>query len=433
MTAEKSGQRRHARALPALNGLRGLASCVVMVYHAVPAYGHGYQYGFGVNGNFGLHQLPLVRLLHDGSSMVLLFYIISGYLLYLKPMGLIKQGKWDQAFQSLSSSIFRRPLRLLLPALITSFSTMIMLWLGFFEYTNSRSKTPHGTRHTEFEILAPRLDSFWEQLTHWFWESITMMNPFTWDRKYNPYNPHFWTLTAELRASYIGFIAILTLARLVKAARLFLLCVMLGLFAQNQKWEIATTLSGMLLAELQSYDGLGETNSQSRERRKRFDKPALLAFLAGLYLASYPQIKGPETLGFQLISKMTPPRIIASMWWKSTGCWILVWSANNSSHAHWLFTTQTAQYLGRISVGIYMIHMLLFHSLGLFLMANSSNLIGKDTPLQKTMGFMAAAIVICPKMFFLAEFFCKVIDEPCGKFSRWLETKITATVISDNH
>ena len=100
---------------PSLNGLRGIAAFIVTIYHGMAAYGPSIWYGYGVGQNFGLHQLPVVRAFFDGSSMVFLFYIVSGYVLSLKPLTFIKRGEFGRAFQVLSSSALCRPIRLFLP------------------------------------------------------------------------------------------------------------------------------------------------------------------------------------------------------------------------------------------------------------------------------------------------------------------------------
>ncbi|RYP39733.1 hypothetical protein DL767_002114 [Monosporascus sp. MG133] len=340
MLPTRKGRLLEVRALPELDGLRGVAALIVMIYHGMAAYGPGVWYGYGVDQNFGIHQLPVVRALFDGSSMVFLFYTLSGFLLSLKPLSLIRQRRWEDALQTLSSSAIRRPLRLFLPALLTTNAVMMLHWAGFFEYAGSLSTLPDGRRLTQFELPATRFSSFRDQLADWYAESVTMMNPFTWDRRYNPYNSHLWTLTAQLRASCVGFLVLLTGARLDATVRVALLCGMVMLFAKNQKWEIATTLSGILLAELQLF-----LNRQCESKRES-QRWTLLVFLAGIFLASYPKLKGEETPGFRTVSALTPPGLVASKWWKSAGAWLLLWAANNSPQARWLFTTRASQYLG---------------------------------------------------------------------------------------
>jgi peptidoglycan/LPS O-acetylase OafA/YrhL len=418
-----------------LNGLRGIASFIVVIYHGMGAYGSGIWYGYGVGQNFGIHQLPLVRVLFDGSSMVFLFYIVSGYLLALKPLIYIKRGDWDRAFQALSSSAFRRPLRLFLPALLTTFAVALLHWVGFFEYAGSRSRTRNGERLTRFELPAPRLHSLSGQLIDWFRESVIMVNPFTWDRRYNPYNAHLWTLSPELRASYISFVVVLGTARLTAKARLSVLIFIVWLCARGQKWEVATTLSGMALADLRSEDMVIKNRSTQQEEHKdgkqnQSRQKLYYILLLGLYLASYPKLQGEETPGFRMLTALTPPGIAPSKWWKSTGSWLLVWSAtSNAPEACRIFTSRTAQYLGTISLGIYMLHGPLFHSAGLFLMTNSWRYTGHDTALQKTMSFALAGLILVPLLFASAEIFRWAVDKPCSGFTYWLESRLLSPIV----
>lgn len=422
------------KALPALDGIRGIASFIVLIFHGLLPYGPALNYGFGADGNYGVHQLPIFRLMYHGPTMVCMFYIISGYLLSLKSLRLIRQAAWAPAFHSLSSSSFRRPIRLFLPAVVSTFITMLLHWFGFFETAAIRGQEIGGVRPTEFELPVPHLETFGAQLGHWFTESLHMMNAFAWERRYNPYNPHLWTLASELRASYVLFVTILVLARLKFGVRLSVACFMALVSAYYQKWEIANSLGGMILAEVELSYGTG--NETSRKPSHQWNKVQkwkrqqhfLIVFVMGLYVASYPKLKGPDTPGFHTLSRLTPYGFDPANWWQSLGALIIVLSVNNSPDVQWLFNTRLAQYLGRLSLSIYIVHGPVMHSLGLVVITSSWKYTGKDTPLQKAVNFLACATIVIPAIFLVAELFWRLVDKPCGKFTRWVERKLVSVV-----
>jgi peptidoglycan/LPS O-acetylase OafA/YrhL len=429
--------RPNALSVPALDGLRGIASCIVFIFHALSAYSPMVYYGYGAGDNLWFHQLPFLRLVYAGPTMVLIFYIVSGYVLALKPLMLIRHERWDQVFHGLSSSIFRRGLRLFLPALISTFAIMLLLYAGFFQYISDKSAENVGFRLSEFDLPAPRLDTFEQQFRHWLYWSCTMMNPCTWDRFYNPYNPHLWTLSVEFRTSFILFLSILALARTKMVFRLLVLTALIWTFALYRKWEVATSICGMILAEIDLHSGkfdakntmLMESEKSGSTWRRRLGQ--ILFFILGLYLASYPKYSGDQALGFRTLSKLVPHQFEKDKdkWWQSIAGMMIIYSLNNAPDIRSIFTSSLVQYFGRISLSIYVVHGPVLHTLGLSVMSASWKYTGRDTPTQKSLSFFVSAAVVLPAVVWAAEVFQESVELPCAKFSKWFETKVTLSAI----
>lgn len=70
-------------------------------------------------------QLPIIRLLYSGSLMVCIFFVVSGVALSLRPAELAAMRDWNAVYAHLESSLFRRSIRLFLPALIASLSVLL--------------------------------------------------------------------------------------------------------------------------------------------------------------------------------------------------------------------------------------------------------------------------------------------------------------------
>lgn len=358
--------------------------------------------------------------------MVLLFYIISGYVLSLKPLKLIRSGSWDQVFHTLSSSVFRRGFRLFMPALISTFITMLLLQARLFEYISEKSTENVGYRLEKFELHAPRLETLGGQFRHWLASSWAMINPWTWERYLNPYNPNLWSLSAEFRGSLILFLAVLGLGRLKARFRLPILSCLIWTSAVCQKWEVAASFAGMVLAERDLHYGTLEVAKNKPTITKQTQTKEILLFIGGLYLASYPKFDGNETPGYRTLSNIVPFRIEQDKWWQIIGGMIIVYSATNSRLVEEFFTGSFLQYLGEVSFPVYVVHGPILHSVGLLVMSTSWKYMGRDTLSQKVLNFAVSAIIVIPVLSWVAYVFRKVVDIPCAKFSRWLEINVTS-------
>lgn len=103
-----------------LDGLRGVAAFFVVIHHYTVQYtihsstGYGYEKK-GKDQEDWFFQLPMIRLVHSGRFMVVIFFVLSGYVLSHRSLKLARQGKHLELLDSLASSVFRRWLRLHLP------------------------------------------------------------------------------------------------------------------------------------------------------------------------------------------------------------------------------------------------------------------------------------------------------------------------------
>ena len=105
-----------------LDGIRGFAAFLVYWQHHV-AWAHdgfagkAFERSFGTDGNFYFCSLPFVRLAFTGGHLaVSTFFVISGYVLTAKPLALIQAGDHARLSENLASALFRRWLRLFIPA-----------------------------------------------------------------------------------------------------------------------------------------------------------------------------------------------------------------------------------------------------------------------------------------------------------------------------
>ena len=82
-----------------LDGLRGLASLIVFAHHYTCEYVYPYVAYYGVSADkmpSSPVQLPFVRVVYAGRPMVHIFFVISGFVLSKKPLGLVRAHRYHE-------------------------------------------------------------------------------------------------------------------------------------------------------------------------------------------------------------------------------------------------------------------------------------------------------------------------------------------------
>ena len=112
-------------------------------------YSHNFLYGYGVEGRRSVVQWPFLRVFWSGFFMVAIFFVISGYVLWYKPLRQISARQAAQLQHALASPVFRRAIRLYLPSMIAVVICGLLTWTGAFTYatsvTHSEKATPFPT------------------------------------------------------------------------------------------------------------------------------------------------------------------------------------------------------------------------------------------------------------------------------------------------
>jgi peptidoglycan/LPS O-acetylase OafA/YrhL len=427
---------QHTKLYPtsALDGLRGFACYFVFHFHLLFTYSNVCQFGYGFADNKWFHQLPFLRLIYAGPAMVSIFFVISGYVLSHKPLKLARTRSWDKVMRTMSSSVFRRALRLFLPTIIGTLITMLLVRAGIFKY-GDQIRQDGETILGNNEEHPPYFGTFWEQFWDWQTSCWAMTDPWNWETYYNLYDPHLWTIPVEFRSSVVLFMTIVGLAKVRATLRLTILSGMIWYCILCDRWEVTLFLCGMFLAELDLVTGLFNQVDEKEAfcAKKSWRNPkrltTILVFIAGLYLASSPNNGEGETPGYRFLTTLIPRWYSQKYrWWQSIGSILIVWSVNHSKDIQPLFTNTLAQYLGNISYAFYIVHGPILHSLGYAAMKTSWTYTGKETMTKYCLGFLMGFMVILPVVFWAADVFWRLVDTQCVKFARWLETKCSVSV-----
>ncbi len=439
------------QALAALNGLRGVACLVVFNYHLLFVWTHSTDVSWGTvidtegldeneimkyqnNDQKSLLQLPFIRLLYAGHAMVIVFFVISGYVLSHKPMKLMRTSKFEELQRVLSSSVFRRGLRLFGPTIVGTFITMLLTSAGYFEAGKSVRTDPVTYRgnNEEHPLL---FSTFNEQIWDWVRSMGSLIsNVWNWDLYFNNYDPHLWTIPLEFRSSIVLFITLLAFSRLRPAARLVLMFSLVSICLLCwARWEVFLFLAGMIFAELDIISGIFTETPLLEEKVTSRSRHSLGWFwagimLVGLFFNSCPSVQPENAPGYMYLATVVPEPY---SWqrgrpFQAIGGCLMVWSFMHLPRIQRMFTTAIAQYLGQISYAFYIVHGPILHGFGYSFVLRCWSLTGKETSLGFASGLALAVLVILPLAIWVADLFWRAIDTPCVELAKWIETKLSA-------
>ncbi|TVY39308.1 hypothetical protein LSUB1_G003619 [Lachnellula subtilissima] len=210
----RSSRRLHSTAW--LDGLRGIAALLVVFHHATWLWYPNLSEGWGSSpDNYRFIQLPIIRIIYAaGTAMVAIFFTVSGFSLSYKPLSLIRTGRSSELLGSLSSSGFRRQLRLVLPPAATTFVSMLVTHAGWYG-TGKNSRQP--IRH----------DSLAANVFLWMRSVVELADPFrpvVYPGGHNPtYDANLWTIPVEIHGSMVIFVTLLGILKLHASLRIAVL------------------------------------------------------------------------------------------------------------------------------------------------------------------------------------------------------------------
>lgn len=458
-----------SRTLPAvnstsyLNGLRGVACVVVFNQHlGMPFAGwlqHPWGEGDDATHNRHLAQLPFVRLVHCGLFMVCVFFVLSGFVLAYSPLRKINSAAYAirsdlradataaAVLTGLSSSLFRRPLRLFVPmfgaVLVTAVATF---WFPHFDRGGWDAGHPSFLAHawTVLGLAAP------------------LLNPFGWGYYWPRGFTHGWTLQLEYRGSIVVFLLVLLTCRMSPRARKLAMCAAFAFAMYHQRWEVGCFVAGVLLAELRhaplSHDfprtsaflaarakaALLRASSPSRPSSPASDSgrdPLPLhhndrplarwlsvsawttVLLMALLFGGWPTHGAASVLPYRALYAVTPAQWAthgsyepdpAQMYWCTVGAALLVLSMDHLPAAQWLFTRRVMVYLGEVSYAFYLLHQAVLFSIGGSLNAYLVERHGWS----ENYAFWVFYAVTLAVLLCIADLFWRLVDEPVVKASR---------------
>jgi peptidoglycan/LPS O-acetylase OafA/YrhL len=397
-----------------MDGMRGMVAILVYIRHFSLPWQEHLDYGYGYHGFNGFLRLPYFRVLFAG-PLVPIFFIVSGYVLSVKPLRLARKETWEPLVLALAGSAFRRGIRLFLPPIVSTFCVMLLAHFGLFSF--SYDKMPGRV-----PAHAPALEGLGSQFLSWA-EFVTfeMINPWRWDVAAMQYGPHLWTIPISFKGSCVVFITCLALLRVKSHARLVLLGLEMAFASSQGRWDMALFISGMMLCELDlrriHNDKAVLSLSSVASRRTRF--LCLSLVLTGLYLGSFPRYNngGQCVLGYRTCCKIT----YDYHYWHALGAFMLMGAIARDEALQWPFTLAAMQYFGSISFAIYIIHEPLLHVVGFRTVKVMWSLTGNETTIQYQVGLLFAMVINAVLLVWLADLFKRHVEQACGKVAEYIE------------
>jgi peptidoglycan/LPS O-acetylase OafA/YrhL len=298
-----------------LDGLRGWAALVVVIYHSTWELFKGYAPAV---------QTTKPGLLNDGKLAVYVFFVLSGLVLSYPYLSTMRHSQ-------LTKLALRRYLRLTIPIATASLLVLVALKTGWFHHQQANAIVHSDGWLGTFYQFTPSV---------WGWTRFSLYDVFFHYDKATSYDIVLWTMAYELAGSFLVF-AILGIAGASMPARLFTLAVAAAIC----RWEAPVLMGfvfGAALAELMV-------------------SPILARLPKRLGDAGGTLLLGTAFLGSMLLRSTYSPQRCS---WLAL---LVVTGVVLSNHWRDLLETRISQWLGRISFPLYLVHILIICGPGSFL------------------------------------------------------------------
>jgi peptidoglycan/LPS O-acetylase OafA/YrhL len=392
-----------------------------------------------------LIQLPIIRLIVSGRANVMVFFVISGYALSWKPLSLLQGDQQVKMYQGMASSIFRRHPRLFIPAIIICAPAPVIAYLGGY----SRGEGMPGAAIQPMN--PPRFDTIWEQFSHYARTLTGVSDMYTPNGSSWAYSDSLWTLPIEFKSSLVLFGLLIALSQCTTRARVVITSCVAIYTLWFFHWGEFLFIGGMLIVDVsllcQPSSNVGngrldedEDGLEVQRRRRPWPAPlrnrttqrlcSSIALLAALFVLSMPeQGRGAaDSWGFGTLVVLMPAHFQASgasdYFWQPLAAVLLVLVIDRARWLQRIFVTQLAQYLGRVSFALYLVHMLILHSLGFWLGKCFLELTGSESDWEYGTGVGMAAVVVGCVIIYAADLGSRFVDANAVRFTAWAYTRL---------
>lgn len=239
----------------------------------------------------------------------------------------------------LRNNISKRYFRLAIPVL----ASCVLVWALHKGNLFSKEYIPITDSNRDWLArLFPDNLNFFETLKYGLYDSFAGKSD---------YNAVLWTMHTELLGSFLLFIFLLVTHKIERKTKLFLAIIFIQFIIGDTHYKAFSF--GMFICYLQH-------NNHSYKRIVSLPVVKVGLVLLGLYLASFPYVSYDNSLQqtmyrFTLIFRTKNYYELANVF----GCSFLLIVFVNSSKLKVFFTTKPFLFLGKISFGLYLLHLCL--------------------------------------------------------------------------
>ncbi|QQS60878.1 MAG: acyltransferase [Candidatus Moraniibacteriota bacterium] len=324
-----------------LEGLRGIASLVVVVHHFILAFYPALFFGSSFSYHFQkdvekFMSGSVLSLFYNGNFAVCLFFVLSGFVLSYKFF-------LEKKYESVRESIVKRYVRLMIPVVFSIFLVFFLMKLSLF--FNSQVASISGS--TWFGDFWSFEENFYDALYAGFIGSF-FSDVF-------PYNIVLWTISFEFLGSLLVFAFLALFGTMKKRSIVYIV----GMIFFFQTYYLAFIL-GMLLSDIAtSQRGLLEKIS-----RKKWMVGGLL--FSGLFLGGFPS-DYTATIGTFYENMHDPIFKNATALYHTIGAFLFIAALLCCKKAQNILSYKYFVFFGEISFSFYLLHFIVLGSLTSFI------------------------------------------------------------------
>ncbi|PBP24466.1 hypothetical protein BUE80_DR004779 [Diplocarpon rosae] len=418
-----------------LDGVRGVAAFLVMVYHYhLDMFAFSTEAPYGAPGTqpWEIWRLPYLRIIWcSGHTQVGIFFVLSGFVLSWSSLSCIREGRYERFALSLGSTVFRRWMRLFVPCFLIGLLSLVQFYAGFIQ------------------LSIPRRDTFLGQLVDYIWECERFANPFHVERNnwevLHGYNATMWTMPVEWAGSLLVFVALLMVCRIRNYVKRTMVLATIPVYAcLSAKWNYWLFTTGILFADyVKQAGGFNQLSGRMSRRSRLF---WILILLSGGWLGGIPGKRDwYERPGYEWTDHWIPRN-----WQDIEGgqrffwCWSGLMISGGLAHFSTLrgfFERPSCRYLGKISFMLYLTHRMVGTIAGPPVRHKILQIFGTSVrvPAQpqfeileingfvgNIVAYLLAWAILLPMALALAHWSTVLVDEPSVKFAKWVDDKFIA-------
>jgi len=391
-----------------LDGLRGIAATIVLASHTLGYFWHAECAGMGpVRTTFGfaVQKTPLAVLL-NGHAAVVCFFVLSGFVLSKRHFRPVPR------LSAIAGDLAKRPFRLILATHPSAVVAAMLMFGGLYQ-----------TREAGEILDSPRLASMRSECSAKELVKATLDPLVGLTARFNEVG---WTLFIELWASYATYAIVVATGAFSRRQRASVLAVIAGLFMLASRTPenaavgyVVFFICGIACADNEEHLRDALWGKRSLGGRILLWTPFVCLFLAMASVPHHSALRKESMVPASMVTVLDgvfvggPSAVLGVMAFMAA---VVVPPLATA------LATRLPRYLGRISVGLYLIHLPVIAVVGSFLVLWNSSACSPPGDAAKSWIALVVAIVAIVG----GQIYSAVFDNWAVRTSRTVGARVTA-------